>query len=68
MDFSPLKNQIWFWSADGNAASGKSEAKFGELISRREEAGLRGVCLYRSAARVVYFPPHDKTESSPNQR
>src|SRR5271155_2551745 len=32
--FSPLKNQIWFLSADSNAVSERTETKFVDLISR----------------------------------
>jgi hypothetical protein len=40
MDFSPLKNQIWFLSADTNAVSMKTEGKSMEQISRCEAGGF----------------------------
>jgi hypothetical protein len=40
MDFSPLKNQIWFLSADSNAVGKRTERKSVEQISRCEAGGF----------------------------
>jgi hypothetical protein len=68
MDFSPLKNQVWFLFADTNSVSERIETRCAELISIREGGGFRGVCLYHHATQVEHVPPQGKTESSRNQR